>query len=139
MDYGFYNMDCMDGMKQFPDKYFDLAIVDPPYGGGADADAENTFNGSLVGRFGGRFEKYFGSDKRGHMGGGRMKKYGYAHWDIAPDKSYFDELFRVSKNQIIWGGELFLSPANKMFSYMAQADYIRKLFYGNVRVRMDFI
>lgn len=33
LDFGFYNMDCMDGMKEFPDKYFDLAIVDPPYGG----------------------------------------------------------------------------------------------------------
>lgn len=32
MDFGFYNMDCMEGMKEFPDKYFDLAIVDPPYG-----------------------------------------------------------------------------------------------------------
>jgi DNA modification methylase len=34
LDFGFYNMDCMDGMKEFPDKYFDLAIVDPPYGDG---------------------------------------------------------------------------------------------------------
>lgn len=34
LDFGFYNMDCMEGMKQFPDKYFDLAIVDPPYGDG---------------------------------------------------------------------------------------------------------
>lgn len=32
LDFGFYNMDCMEGMKQFPDKYFDLAVVDPPYG-----------------------------------------------------------------------------------------------------------
>ena len=32
MDFGFYNMDCLEGMKQFPDKFFDLAIVDPPYG-----------------------------------------------------------------------------------------------------------
>ena len=32
LDFGYYNMDCVDGMKQFPDKYFDLAIVDPPYG-----------------------------------------------------------------------------------------------------------
>ena len=32
LGFGFYNMDCMDGMKEFPDKYFDLAIVDPPYG-----------------------------------------------------------------------------------------------------------
>ena len=35
MEYGFYNMDCMEGMKQFPDKYFDLAVVDPPYGDGS--------------------------------------------------------------------------------------------------------
>lgn len=34
LDFGFYNMDCMEGMKQFPDNYFDLAIVDPPYGDG---------------------------------------------------------------------------------------------------------
>lgn len=34
LDYGYYNMDCMQGMKEFPDQYFDLAIVDPPYGGG---------------------------------------------------------------------------------------------------------
>ena len=32
LDFGFYNLDCMDGMKEFPDKYFDLAVVDPPYG-----------------------------------------------------------------------------------------------------------
>lgn len=35
LDFGFYNRDCMEGMKEFPDKYFDLAIVDPPYGGGS--------------------------------------------------------------------------------------------------------
>ena len=34
LDFGFYNMDCMDGMKEFPDNYFDLAIADPPYGAG---------------------------------------------------------------------------------------------------------
>ena len=107
IDYGFYNMDCMEGMKQFPDKYFDLAIVDPPYGGGSEADAEETFNGAIVGRFGGTFKKYFDQDKRGHMGDGHMKKYGYGHWDIAPSKEYFNELFRISKNQIIWGGQLF--------------------------------
>ena len=40
LDFGFYNMDCMDGMRQFPDKYFDLAIVDPPYGDGGVLGAE---------------------------------------------------------------------------------------------------
>ena len=77
-----YNMDCMEGMKQFPDKYFELAIVDPPYG-------------------------QFNDDKRGHQGGGHAKKYKYGKWDIAPSKEYFEELFRVSKNQIIWGGNYF--------------------------------
>ena len=38
MDFGYYNMDCMDGMKEFPDGYFDLAIVDPPYGIGENGD-----------------------------------------------------------------------------------------------------
>lgn len=44
IDFGYYNMDCMDGMKQFPDNYFDLAIVDPPYGDGGVLGA--TENGS---------------------------------------------------------------------------------------------
>ena len=77
-----YNMDCLEAMKQFPDKYFELAIVDPPYG-------------------------QFNDDKRGHQGGGHAKKYKYGKWDIAPSKEYFEELFRVSKNQIIWGGNYF--------------------------------
>ena len=77
-----YNMDCMEAMKQIPDKYFELAIVDPPYG-------------------------QFNDDKRGHQGGGHAKKYKYGKWDIAPSKEYFEELFRVSKNQIIWGGNYF--------------------------------
>lgn len=51
LDFGFYNMDCMEGMKQFPDKYFDLAIVDPPYG-----DALQNRGGWS--RFGQRFDRY---------------------------------------------------------------------------------
>lgn len=53
LDFGFYNMDCMEGMKQFPDKYFDLAIVDPPYGDGGDDWKNGT-------RFGERFDRYKG-------------------------------------------------------------------------------
>ena len=48
-----YNMDCMQGMAQFPDGYFDLAVVDPPYGG-----AGNVFKCSDKTRFGGRFDRY---------------------------------------------------------------------------------
>lgn len=115
---GYYNMDCMEGMKQFPDKYFDLAIVDPPYGGGASADAEETFKGVTVGRFGERFDRYLTPEiKADRTGGGYFPKYGkdIKHWDVAPDESYFNELFRVSKNQIIWGGNYFSLPPTRCF------------------------
>lgn len=76
-----YNLDCAEGMKHFPSNYFDLAIVDPEYG----IDAANMT-----------------------MGRGKNKKYSKKDWDKKPpDKKYFDELFRVSKNQIIWGGNYF--------------------------------
>ena len=86
LDFGFYNMDCMDGMKEFPDKYFDLAIVDPPYGINIQKS-------------------------------GRLRKYNTNHiWDNSiPDKTYFDELFRVSENQIIWGGNYFYLPPTRCF------------------------
>ena len=86
----YYNEDCMVGMARYPDKYFDLAIVDPPYG-------------------------QFNDDKRGHQGGGHAKKYGYGKWDIAPSDTYFRELFRISKNQIIWGGNYFQLPPTRCF------------------------
>jgi site-specific DNA-methyltransferase (adenine-specific) len=78
------NEDCMEGMARYPDNYFDLAIVDPPYGIGYDGQRKTTS------KHGGRREKLFKG------------------WDNKiPDKNYFDELFRVSKNQIIWGGNYF--------------------------------
>lgn len=76
LDFGFYNMDCMQGMKEFPDKYFDLAIVDPPYGAGFTEtggcqgwfakyhqNAQTVENlkkggGKYWNRFGQRFDKY---------------------------------------------------------------------------------
>ena len=95
LDFGFYNMDNMKGMAQFPDKYFDLAIVDPPYGIG-----ESSNNNASRGR--GR-------------GGLQNNALGYASewtlkgWDNKPpEKEYFVELFRISKNQIIWGANHFL-------------------------------
>ena len=85
---GFYNMDCMEGMKEIPDKYFDLAIVDPPYGIGF-----GTFNRTNRDSQGKRY---------------KANKYKNGKWDDAiPGEEYFMELERVSKNQIVWGGELF--------------------------------
>jgi len=83
-----YNMDCMDGMKQFPDKYFELAIVDPPYG----IKAERMNMGS-----------------RNTVKPDKTKS-----WDNSvPDDSYFKELQRVSKNQVIWGGNYFNLPPTR--------------------------
>jgi len=63
-----FHADCMDIMKQYPDKYFDLAIVDPPYG------------------------------------------IGITKWDKKPEYEYWQELFRVAKNQIVWGANYFNMP-----------------------------
>lgn len=85
----FYNKDCMEGMKEYPDKYFDLAIVDPPYG--LNVQSMNFTKGVNSG------------SKRQAI---NRVDYRHSEWDIAPTKEYFAELHRVSKNQIIWGGEL---------------------------------
>lgn len=90
LDFGFYNMDCMVGMKEFPDKYFDLAIVDPPYGG-------VTQGGYMTNQMGGGVAK-------------NRNDYHLSLWQCdKPNKTYFDELMRVSKAQIIWGGNYYAS------------------------------
>lgn len=93
LDFGFYNMDCMDGMKEFPDKYFDLAIVDPPYGRK---------------EHGGKRRSGYVKQKNGNRLYVSDGKYENRKWDNEPPKKeYFDELIRVSKNQIIWGCNYF--------------------------------
>lgn len=92
LDFGFYNMDCMEGMKQFPDKYFELAIVDPPYGLGIDGQKECICKNPKHNR----------------------KKHPQKKWDNQiPDATYFRELERVSKNQIIWGANYFVEHLTK--------------------------
>lgn len=114
-----FNEDNMIGMARYPDKFFDLAIVDPPYGLGV--------NGMQLGSHPGRSKNDgYGSGpaestvvrlkKERYHRRGKLKDRAFNRlsmdWDIPPEPSYFDELFRVSKNQIIWGGNYFyLSPA----------------------------
>lgn len=74
------NIDCMEYMATQPDNAFDLAIVDPPYGEGDIAKHTPRAKGTT-----------------------RNKIHAEVTWNIRPEKRYFDELFRVSKNQIIWG------------------------------------
>lgn len=83
------NIDCMELMKQYEDKYFDLAIVDPPYG-------INIGN-----------QKASISPQKGN--GNRRRLEWNSNWDSEiPNEKYFTELKRVSKNQIIWGGNYFI-------------------------------
>jgi site-specific DNA-methyltransferase (adenine-specific) len=103
-------------MARYPEKHFDLAIIDPPYGSGSVNHPQ--WETLKRGRWGGRFDKYsLGKDVRHAAGGGRFAKYGAGvkHWDIAPDESFFIELFRVSRFQIIWGGNYFPLPPSRNF------------------------
>lgn len=79
-----YNVDCLEYMKTLPDKYFSLSIADPPYGIGAT---------------------------KMNLGNGKRKVYrGEQNWDdSAPDKDFFDELFRVSEDVILWGANHYIS------------------------------
>ena len=117
LDFGFYNLDCMEGMRQFPDNHFDLAIVDPPYGGAGEDFSNNSGT-----RFGAWFDKCKPTIEVERTGGTWASKYkkGIIDWDVAPGSEYFEELFRVSKNQIIWGGELLRITSDAMFSDLAQ-------------------
>jgi len=84
-----YNSDCLEAMRATPDGFYSLAIVDPPYG---------------IERFkkGGSVINVYGSENR--------------DWNnVKPTKEYFTELFRISKNQIIWGGNNFDLPLSEYF------------------------
>lgn len=110
-----YNMDCMEAMKQFPDNAFDLAVVDPPYGIGAD----NFKNGAGASKDGGKlYSTAVKMKNRLNTGSGKLKNrllnQSDCSWDSEPpQKEYFNELFRVSKNQIIWGGNYFDLPPTR--------------------------
>ncbi len=110
-----YNQDCIEYMRTLPDKFFHLAVADPPYGfGGVAADGA---------RFGARFLKY-------NTGNSDMNT-----WDTAPDAAFFRELSRVSEHQIIWGANFFpdMPPCKCFITWvktnipdkfsMAQAEY----------------
>ena len=183
-----YNMDCLDAMKQFEDKHFDLAIVDPPYGSGLGEG----------GGCQGRFAKYREDNQPRNNGGGEhqileqvrstirpiqtsnesaevastanitvkvhyqganSKRNGQwvfpkwkeheakkiISWDVAPKQEYFDELFRISRNQIIWGGNYFCLPPTRCFLIwrktnvpenfsMAMCEYAWTSFNSNAKM-----
>lgn len=94
-----YNEDCLQALRAMADKQFDLAIVDPPYGIGMDGTI-----GIGIGK-----EKGFT----------RKKEYTKKNWDKeVPSQEYFDELFRVSKNQIVWGANYFTKQLPVIKNYI---------------------
>lgn len=125
------NCDCIDFMRTLPDDYFDLCIADPPY---SHANSEAFIKG-------GRFQK------------GRFNRYRQVDgipididaWDRTPPQIFFDEIFRVSKNQIIWGANYFdCMPATRCFIVwkkqipenfsMAMCEYAWTSFQGNAKI-----
>ena len=108
---GFYNMDCMEAMKAFPDGFFDLAVVDPPYGISADKFKNGAGSkGHYKDRLEQRLRVNYGN---GNLKG-RVLNQSNCAWDTKPPSDeYFTELFRVSKNQIIWGGNYFKLPPSR--------------------------
>lgn len=126
-----HNCDCIDFMRGLPNDFFDLAICDPPY----------SHVGSEVIIKGGRFHK------------GRFNRYRKVDgstididaWDKTPPQAFFDEIFRVSKNQIIWGANYFdCMPATRCFIVwkkqipenfsMAMCEYAWTSFQGNAKI-----
>jgi site-specific DNA-methyltransferase (adenine-specific) len=106
--------DCMEAMKSFPDKFFELAIVDPPYN---IVSQQRRGIGSRI-------------DASGKMN----------DWNNAkPPKEYFDELFRVSKNQIVWGANNFAMPESEYFivwNKMQTVDNFASAEYAWTNVKM---
>ena len=94
----FYNADNMEIMKQYPDKYFDLAIVDPPYG---------------IKRFSEKTNRTEGSKYRKSMQ--KMCDNSHRFNDNKPTDEYWVELNRISKSQIIWGANNFELPTTEYF------------------------
>jgi site-specific DNA-methyltransferase (adenine-specific) len=88
-----FNMDCLEGMRQYPDKHFEIAIVDPPYGIK-------------------RFEKPSGKTR---FKNSKMMQEEGLIWDMKPTNEYWLELFRVSENQLVWGANNFKMPPSEYF------------------------
>ena len=92
-----HNIDCLEFMKQVPDKYFDLVLTDPPYGINAHKKRGDTGKNAYI----------------------KQREYKGGEWDIEiPSKEIFDEIFRVSKKAIIFGGNYFINHLENTSSFI---------------------
>jgi len=147
--------DCMELMARYPDGYFDLAIADPPYGVGSITYMPAKRNKTV----GGFIDEYnilvatMDMNQRnnvkidivhGSCSKNTIKKFGVGDTNVAPGPEYFKELFRVSKNQIICGGNYFLLPPSRGFVIwdkgrgenfsMAMCEYLWVSFNTNAKI-----
>ena len=159
-----FNCDCVEYMKTLPDGYFDLCIADPPYG-----DAKGDTIGGGIFKSGrkvrGEIQEILPSNWKRFSGGTWAERYRkpimpteggspdtpawggveIPTWDVAPNEEYFREMFRVSRNQIIWGGNYFSLPPTRCFLVwrktniaedftMAMAEYAWTSFNSNAKI-----
>lgn len=104
----FYNCDCMEYMATVPDKFFELAIVDPPYGIGMDG---------------------------GNIGYQGFNNFVKKSWDLkTPDEIYFTELKRISKNQIIFGGNYFTLPPTRCYLIWDKGEGFKNRTYAEAEL-----
>lgn len=114
-----FNMDCMEYMRGIPDGFFDLAVVDPPYGidapnmaMGSNPKRSRSGDGISVAR---KLKEARFCKGAGKLKGGVLNTMG-CDWDMfPPTEEYFTELFRISRNQVIWGGNYFNLPPTRCF------------------------
>lgn len=111
--------DCMDFMKTVPDGYYDIGIVDPPYGINApNMNMGSNLKRKEIGQYSGESVAQKLKKGRLNQGAGKLKNRNIQKmeigWDFEPPtKEYFTELFRITKNQIIWGGNYFDLPPTR--------------------------
>ena len=150
--------DCLPILKSLPDKCIDLLLTDPPYGGGAKSKAADSFAATAGGAEEGLVDASTATARRqtislSRTGGTWAAKYtrsgegdtDISYWDVAPSAEVFAEMFRVSKNQLIWGGNYFTLPPTRCFNVwkkltisekfsMAMAEYCWASFNANAKV-----
>lgn len=114
------NRGCIKALREFDDGFFDLAIVDPPYGSGGSRDA---------------YKAQKPVDRTG-VGTSALHKDKVLTWDVRPPRSYWEELFRVSKNQIVWGGNYFgdVLPTSRCWIAWVKPNISDKFSMANVEL-----
>lgn len=166
MEPGFYNMDCVEAMKRFPDGFFDLAIVDPPYGdgnsgigGGVRGSADGSTDTKRWNRFGNRFDRYKklepirGRDNlpKIYAGGGRtpgsrrknrrnmVEKIRQKNHCVGrcPRERVFSGAFPRFTRSNHLGRKLLRFTADAVLSGMAKAEYQRKFQHGDGGICLD--